>query len=44
VKKALPRLGAGAFLIHNSDSVWIEGIGANLTRLVDAWDEPGWTA
>lgn len=39
VKKALPRLGAGAFLIHNSDSVWIEGIGANLTRLVDAWDE-----
>jgi MurNAc alpha-1-phosphate uridylyltransferase len=39
VKKALPRLRAGAFLIHNSDSVWIEGIGANLTRLVDAWDE-----
>lgn len=39
VKKALPRLGPGAFLLHNSDSVWIEGIGANLTRLVDAWDE-----
>lgn len=38
VKKALPRLGAGPFLILNSDSVWIEGIGANLTRLMQAWD------
>ena len=26
------------FLIHNSDSVWIEGIGSNLDRLFDAWD------
>src|SRR6185312_6509334 len=26
VKKALPLLGAGAFLIHNADSVWIEGV------------------
>lgn len=39
VKKALPLLGSGPFLVHNSDSVWIEGVGANLTRLVDAWDE-----
>ena len=39
VKKALPRLGPGAFLIHNSDSVWIEGVGANLTRLLEAWDD-----
>lgn len=39
VKKALPRLGAGPFLIHNSDSVWIEGIGSNLARLAEAWDE-----
>jgi len=39
VKKALPLLGAGAFLIHNADSVWIEGIGANLGRLMEAWDE-----
>ncbi|MDX2203890.1 MAG: nucleotidyltransferase family protein [Hyphomicrobiaceae bacterium] len=38
VKKALPKLGKGAFLVHNSDSVWIEGIGANLTRLMEAWD------
>ncbi len=39
VAKALPLLGPGPFLVHNSDSVWIEGIGANLTRLMDAWDD-----
>ena len=39
VKKALPRLGGGAFLIHNADSVWIEGVGSNLARLMHAWDE-----
>ena len=33
VKKALPRLGPGPFLIHNADSVWIEGVGSNLARL-----------
>ena len=26
------------FLIHNSDSVWIEGVGSNLERLFAAWD------
>lgn len=35
---ALPQLGPEPFLIHNSDSVWIEGVGANLTRLFAAWD------
>ena len=39
VKKALPRLGAGPFLIHNADSVWIEGVGSNLARLAGAWDD-----
>lgn len=39
VKKVLPRLGSGAFLIHNADSVWIEGIGSNLVRLMQAWDD-----
>jgi MurNAc alpha-1-phosphate uridylyltransferase len=39
VKRALPRLGAGPFLIHNSDSVWIEGVGSNLGRLIEAWDD-----
>ena len=38
-RKALPRLGAGPFLIHNSDSVWIEGVGSNLGRLMEAWDD-----
>ena len=36
--KALPKLGQAPFLIHNSDSVWIEGIGSNLARLMAAWD------
>jgi N-acetyl-alpha-D-muramate 1-phosphate uridylyltransferase len=39
VKKALPKLGAGPFIVHNSDSVWVEGIGANLARLMSAWDD-----
>jgi MurNAc alpha-1-phosphate uridylyltransferase len=39
VKAALPRLGSGPFLIHNADSVWIEGVGSNLTRLIEAWDD-----
>ena len=39
VKRALPRLGAHPFLIHNSDSLWIEGVGSNLAQLAAAWDE-----
>jgi MurNAc alpha-1-phosphate uridylyltransferase len=39
VKKALDRLGAKPFLIHNSDCVWIESVGSNLERLSAAWDE-----
>jgi N-acetyl-alpha-D-muramate 1-phosphate uridylyltransferase len=39
VVKALPLLGQEAFLIHNSDSVWIEGVGSNLVRLMDTWDD-----
>lgn len=38
VVRALPQLGAEPFLIHNSDSVWIEGVGSNLDRLITAWD------
>ncbi|MFA9550030.1 MAG: nucleotidyltransferase family protein [Hyphomicrobium sp.] len=38
VVHALPKLGPEPFLIHNSDSVWIEGVGANLDRLIAAWD------
>ena len=38
VVHALPKLGSGPFLIHNSDSTWLEGVGTNLARLCDAWD------
>jgi MurNAc alpha-1-phosphate uridylyltransferase len=39
VKHALGLLGPDAFLVHNSDSVWLEGIGSNLSRLFQAWDD-----
>jgi MurNAc alpha-1-phosphate uridylyltransferase len=38
VTKALPLLGTEPFLIHNSDSVWIEGVGSNLERLFSFWN------
>jgi MurNAc alpha-1-phosphate uridylyltransferase len=38
VKKALSKLGDEPFLIHNTDSVWIEGVGANLERLAETYD------
>ncbi|MBK9079610.1 MAG: nucleotidyltransferase family protein [Hyphomicrobium sp.] len=39
VLRALPLLGNAPFVIHNSDSVWIERGVSNLDRLLDAWDE-----
>jgi MurNAc alpha-1-phosphate uridylyltransferase len=38
VLKALPLLGDGPFIVHNSDSVWVEGMGSNLARLIEAFD------
>jgi MurNAc alpha-1-phosphate uridylyltransferase len=38
VIRALPLLGDKPFLIHNSDSVWIEGVGSNIARMIAAWD------
>ena len=38
VVKALPLLGKAPFLIHNSDSVWIDGVGSNIARLAAAFD------
>lgn len=38
-KKALPLLGDGPFLTHNCDSLWIEGMGSNLERLIAGFDE-----
>ena len=38
VMKAWSQLNSGPFLIHNSDTVWIEGVGRNLDRLCAAFD------
>lgn len=38
VTRALPKIGSDPFIIHNSDSVWVEGVGSNLDRLIEAWD------
>lgn len=38
VRKALPVLGTAPFLIHNSDSVWLDLANSNLHRLFAAWD------
>lgn len=38
VKRALPLLGSGPFLVLNSDSLWVEGATSNVARLVQAWD------
>jgi MurNAc alpha-1-phosphate uridylyltransferase len=39
VRRALGLIGSAPFLIHNSDTVWLEPPGAsNISRLVDAWD------
>ncbi len=38
VRKALPHLGRGPFIVHNSDSVWSEGANSNLKMLINAWE------
>ena len=38
VKKALPFLGTEGFIVHNSDSVWLETHVSNLNRLIAGWD------
>ena len=38
LRRALPLLGPEPFLIHNSDSVWLEGPHANLDMLIETWD------
>jgi N-acetyl-alpha-D-muramate 1-phosphate uridylyltransferase len=37
VVKALPLLGAGPFLLVNSDTLWIDGVKSNLERLAAAF-------
>lgn len=38
VARALPLIDRDSFLIHNSDSVWVEGVSDNLDRMRDFWD------
>jgi MurNAc alpha-1-phosphate uridylyltransferase len=38
IAKALPLLGRGAFLVLNSDSLWIEGPQSNVARLIACWN------
>ena len=38
VVKALPALGAAPFFHINSDTIWIDGVKPNLTRLAEAFD------
>lgn len=38
IRKALPHLGDAPFFLCNTDSFWIEGPNANLSRLAAAWN------
>ncbi len=38
VARALPYFAEAPFIIHNSDSVWIEGPHANIAAMIAAWD------
>ena len=38
IVRALPLLGSEPFVVHNSDSVWIEPRESNIARLIRAWD------
>jgi MurNAc alpha-1-phosphate uridylyltransferase len=38
IKKALPQLGDAPFFLVNSDTVWLDGVKPNFTRLADAFD------
>jgi N-acetyl-alpha-D-muramate 1-phosphate uridylyltransferase len=40
IVKALPQLGAGPFFLVNADTVWLDGVKPNFTRLGEAFDPP----
>jgi MurNAc alpha-1-phosphate uridylyltransferase len=44
VVKALPELGNAPFFTINSDSIWIDGVQPNLTRLAETFDPAGMDA
>ena len=35
----VPELKNAPFLVHNSDSIWTEGVRSNIARLIEHWDE-----
>lgn len=37
IKKALPLIDRDEFLVANTDAFWVEGVGSNLQRLIEAW-------
>jgi N-acetyl-alpha-D-muramate 1-phosphate uridylyltransferase len=39
IAKALPQLGDAPFFLVNSDTLWLDGVKPNFTRLADAFDE-----
>jgi len=38
ILKALPNFEGEPFFVHNSDSVWVEGLGHALERMIERWD------
>ena len=38
ILKALPNFAGEPFFVHNSDSVWVEGLGHALERMIERWD------
>jgi N-acetyl-alpha-D-muramate 1-phosphate uridylyltransferase len=38
IAKALPQLGGAPFFLVNSDTVWLDGVRPNFTRLAEAFD------
>lgn len=38
ILKALPNFAGEPFFVHNSDSVWVEGLGHALDRMIQRWD------
>ena len=39
LKKALPHFAGEPFLTYNSDSIWLEGMGSNLERMMRRWND-----
>jgi N-acetyl-alpha-D-muramate 1-phosphate uridylyltransferase len=44
IAKALPQLGGAPFFLVNSDTLWLDGVKPNVTRLADTFDAPNMDA